>query len=84
VLLGEAAFVLVTSVAIGLAVGIPMAYLFVQILRRVFIVPPTSLSFPLSEVALLAGLLVVTIGLAAAIISAAIRRIRLVEFLRAE
>jgi hypothetical protein len=35
-------------------------------------------------VALLAGLLVVTIGLAAAIISAAIRRIRLVEFLRAE
>jgi putative ABC transport system permease protein len=84
VLLGEAAFVLVTSVAIGLAVGVPMAYLFVQILRRVFIVPPTSLSFPLSEVALLAGLLVVTIGLAAAIISAAIRRIRLVEFLRAE
>jgi len=84
VLLGEAAFVLVTSVVIGLIVGVPMAYLFVQILRRVFIVPPTSLSFPLSEVALLGGLLVVTIGLSSAIISAAIRRIRLVEFLRAE
>jgi hypothetical protein len=84
VILGEAAFVLVTSVAIGLLIGVPMAYLFIQILRRVFIVPPTSLSFPLSEVALLSGLLVVTLALAAGIISAAIRRIRLVGFLRAE
>jgi putative ABC transport system permease protein len=83
-ILGEAALVLVASVAIGLVTGVPMAYLFVQILRRVFVVPPTSLSFPPSEALVLAGLLLVTLALSAALIAAALRRMRLVELLRQE
>jgi putative ABC transport system permease protein len=84
VILGEAALVVVASVAIGLVTGVPMAYLFVQILRRVFVVPPTSLSFPPSEALVLVGLLLVTLALSAALIAAALRRMRLVELLRQE
>ena len=84
VILGEAALVLVASVAIGLVTGVPMAYLFVQILRRVFVVPPTSLSFPLSGALVLLGLLLVTLVLSAALIAGALRRMRLAELLRQE
>jgi hypothetical protein len=50
----------------------------------VFVVPPTSLSFPPSEALVLAGLLLVTLALSAALIAAALRRMRLVELLRQE
>jgi putative ABC transport system permease protein len=84
VVLGEPVFVLAVSVLVGIVISIPMAFMFVQVLRRIFIVPPDTLSFPPTEALLLAGLLVVTIALSAAIISAAIRRMRLVELLRGE
>jgi len=81
---GEVVLVATTSVCIGTVIGIPMAYLFEQILRRVFVVPPTRLALPSSALVLVVVLLFVTLLVAAAIISAAIRRLRLVELLRAE
>ena len=38
VILGEAVVVIVTSIVVGALLGAPMAYMFVQILRRIFIV----------------------------------------------
>ncbi len=84
VILGEAVIVLVVSIIVGLAIGVPMAYMFTQILRRIFVVPPSSLSLPPSEALLLGGLLVVTVALSSALISGALRRMRLVELLREE
>jgi len=81
---GEVALVATTSVCIGTVIGVPMAYLFEQILRRVFVVPPTRLSLPPSAFLSVVVLLVVTLAIAAAIIAAAIRSVRLVELLRAE
>ncbi|MDQ6798341.1 MAG: DUF11 domain-containing protein [Actinomycetota bacterium] len=81
---GEVVVVATTSVCIGTVIGIPMAYLFEQILRRVFVVPPTRLALPSSAFFLVVVLLFVILAVAAAIISAAIRKLRLVELLRAE
>jgi len=80
---GETVFVASTSVVVGTLVGIPMAYLFEQILRRIFVVPP-GLRVPLSAGALVVGVLAVTLVVSGVIVSAAIRRLRLVELLRAE
>ncbi|MGI8777454.1 MAG: hypothetical protein ACR2LJ_08725 [Acidimicrobiales bacterium] len=73
-----------TSVCIATVIGIPMAYLFEQILRRVFVVPPIRITLPPSAFVLVVVLRFVTLLVAAAIISAATRRLRLVELLRAE
>ena len=56
IVLGEAAIVATASVVVGTIIGVPMAYMFVQILRRIFVVPPT-LSSPDSLPLLLLGLL---------------------------
>jgi putative ABC transport system permease protein len=82
--LSEAALVLVVSVIIGLLIGVPMAFLFIQILRHVFVVPPTQLSLPPSQGLFLAGLLAITLVLSAVIIGAAQRRMRVIELLRQE
>jgi hypothetical protein len=58
--------------------------MFAQILRRIFVVPPSHLSVPPVVGLLLVGLLVVTVTVSAVIIAAAGRRLRLVELLRAE
>jgi len=84
VILGEATVVLLVSVLVGLVIGVPMAFMFVQILRRIFVVPPSSLTFPTSTVLLLAAVLIVSLALSAALIAAALRRMRLVELLRQE
>jgi len=81
---GEVVLVASTGVVVGTVVGIPMAYLFEQILRRVFVVPPDRLALSPSAFALVAVLLGLTLAVAASIISTAIRRLRLVELLRAE
>ena len=57
IFLGEAAIVATVSVVVGTLIGVPMAYMFVQVLRRIFVVPPT-LSVPPSLALLLLGLLV--------------------------
>lgn len=83
-ILTEAALVAIVSAVVGTVIGVPMAYMFVQILRRVFIVPPASVSMPPSGAVVLGALVVGTIAIAAVIISAAIRRVKMVELLRAE
>jgi putative ABC transport system permease protein len=83
ILLGEAVIVASVSTVAGAIIGVPMAYMFIQILRRIFIVPP-RLSYPPALALLLVGVAVVTIAVAAAIVSVAVRRLRVVEFLRAE
>jgi putative ABC transport system permease protein len=81
--LAEAALVATAGVVVGTVVGVPMAQLFVQILRRIFIVPPV-LSVTPSLAALLLGLLLVTVAIAAAILAVSARRLKLVELLRTE
>ncbi len=83
IFLGEAAIVATVSVVVGTLIGVPMAYMFVQILRRIFVVPP-ALSVPPSLALLLLGLLVVTVAVSAAILSVSARRLKLVELLRTE
>lgn len=83
-ILGEATIVVGVGIVVGLAIGIPMAFMFVQILRRIFVVPPSSLTFPTSTAVLLAAVLVVSLGVSAAVIAGALRRMRLVELLRQE
>ena len=83
VLLGEAVIVASVSTVAGTIIGVPMAYMFIQVLRRIFVVPP-RLSYPPALALLLLGVAVVTIAVAAAIVSVAVRRLRVVEFLRAE
>lgn len=84
VILGEAAIVSTAGIVVGAVIGLPMAYMFVQILRRIFVVPPAGVSVPPSAFALLLGVLAVTLALAAALVSVAIRRLRLLELLRTE
>jgi ABC-type antimicrobial peptide transport system permease subunit len=82
-MLGEASIVAAVSVVVGSVIGVPMAYMFVQVLRRIFVVPPT-LSVPPSLALLLVGLLAVTVAISAAILSVSARRLKLVELLRTE
>jgi len=82
-LLGEAVIVASVSTVAGAIIGVPMAYMFIQVLRRIFMVPP-RLAFPPALALLLLGVGVLTIAVAAAIVSVAVRRLRVVEFLRAE
>jgi putative ABC transport system permease protein len=84
VLLGEAVLVATVSTVAGTLIGVPMAYMFIQILRRIFVVPPAALSYPDSLPLLLVGVAAVTIAVAAVIVSLAVRRLHLVEYLRSE
>ncbi len=83
IMLGEASIVATLSLVVGTVIGVPMAYMFVQVLRRIFVVPPT-LSVPPSLALLLLGLLAVTVAVSAAILSVSARRLKLVELLRTE
>jgi len=84
VLLGEAVIVASVSTLAGTLIGVPMAYMFIQVLRRIFVVPPERLSYPASLPLLLAGVAAVTIAVAAVMVTVAVRRLHLVEYLRSE
>jgi len=84
ILLGEAVIVTFVSTVAGTLIGVPMAFMFIQVLRRIFVVPPDSLSYPASLPLLLVGVAALTIVVAAAIVSVAVRRLHLVEYLRSE
>ena len=84
VLLGEAVIVTSVSTVAGTLIGVPMAFMFIQVLRRIFVVPPDRLSYPASLPLLLVAVAAVTIAVAAVIVSVAVRRLHLVEFLRSE
>lgn len=82
--LSEPIIIAATGTVIGARLGVPMAYLFVQILGHMFVVPPTTLTVPGSQALLLVGMLLLTITASAVTTAIAVRRVRLVELLRAE
>ncbi|HYM51781.1 MAG TPA: FtsX-like permease family protein [Candidatus Limnocylindrales bacterium] len=83
-LLGEAGTVTVVSLVLGALVGAGMALLFVQILTPLFTIPPSSISVPAGELALLAGAVVGATAAAVLAAGTTIRRLSLVELLREE
>lgn len=80
--LGEAGIVAVASLVVGVAVGIPMAVMSVQILQPVFTVPPHGVTVPFGQLALLVGLVVAAVAVTATIATSSLRRTHLVEILR--
>ncbi len=56
--------------------------MFVQILRRIFIIPPARLHVPGLGVATFIALVIVTTTVASLVTTATLRRLRLVEILR--
>jgi putative ABC transport system permease protein len=82
--LGEAALVAVLSLGVGAAVGAAMAAMFVQILASLFTIPPTSLTVPTGQLALLASLVLAGMGLSVLLAARSLRRLNPVELLREE
>jgi putative ABC transport system permease protein len=80
--LGEAGIVAVAALLIGLAVGLPMAVMSVQILQPVFTVPPSGITVPVTQLALLTGLVLAAVAVASGIAASSLRRAHLVEILR--
>jgi putative ABC transport system permease protein len=83
-LAGEAAVVAVLALLTGAAVGTAMAFLFVQILRPVFTLPPDRLTFPVDQVLSLAALGVGAMAVSALAAGALLRRLQPMELLREE
>lgn len=61
-----------------------MAYLFVQILRPLFTLPPERLTFPIAEMGTLAALVLGGTFASALAASGIVRRLKPVELLREE
>jgi putative ABC transport system permease protein len=83
-LLGEAGLVAAVSLVIGGLVGTAMAYMYVQILRPLFTLPPQSLSVPGQQVAVLVVAVLGVSALCALLAASYVRRLSLVELLREE
>ncbi|HKB37610.1 MAG TPA: FtsX-like permease family protein, partial [Gemmataceae bacterium] len=84
IVVGEAALVAVGGLVIGSIAGTVMAYMFVQILRPIFVLPPERLTFPVGLLGTLAGLVIVGSVLSALAASALVRRLKPIELLREE
>jgi hypothetical protein len=69
---------------IGTLVGTVMAYLFVQILRPLFTLPPDRLAFPTGQMGTLAALILCVMTLSALAAGGILRRLKPVELLREE
>jgi putative ABC transport system permease protein len=83
-IVGEAALVAAYGLLIGLLVGTLMAYLFVQILRPLFTLPPDRLAFPPGQLATLVALVLGAMAISAFAASGILRRLKPVELLREE
>lgn len=83
-IVGEAALVAICGLVIGGLVGFGMAYMFVQVLRPVFTLPPNRLTLPAAELGLLAGLVLGGMAVSALIASGMLRRLKPMELLREE
>ncbi len=83
-LVGEAASVAVLALLIAVVVGTAMAYLFVQILRPVFTLPPDRLSFPPDQMVSLAALVLAAMAVSTLAASAVLRRLKAIELIREE
>ncbi len=83
-LIGEAAVVSLIALLLAALVGTAMAYMFVQILRPVFTLPPERLSFPPEQVAGLALLVLGAMAVSALAASLLLRRLKPIELVREE
>jgi putative ABC transport system permease protein len=84
IIAGEAGIVAVASLVIGIAVGLAMAVISVQILQPVFTIPPAGIAMQWSALGLFILLIAAATVLAAFIGGFAQRRAHLVEILREE
>jgi putative ABC transport system permease protein len=84
IVVGESALVAVGGLLIGSIAGTVMAYMFVQILRPIFVLPPERLTFPLGLLGTLAALVMGGSVLSALAASALVRRLNPIELLREE
>jgi putative ABC transport system permease protein len=83
-LVGEAALVAVGGLVLGGLVGGAMAYMYVQVLRPVFTLPPERLALPADQLGTLAGVVLGGMVVAALAASGMLRRLRPMERLREE
>jgi putative ABC transport system permease protein len=83
-IVGEAALVATCGLLVGVLIGTLMAYLFVQILRPLFTLPPDRLAFPAGQMTALAALVLTGMAVSTLAASAILRRLRPVELLREE
>jgi ABC-type antimicrobial peptide transport system permease subunit len=83
-LLGEAAVVAILGVVVALGVSTAMAFMFVQILRPVFTLPPDRINFPVEQLTSLAGLAVGSMLVCSLGAGVLLRRINPVELVREE
>jgi putative ABC transport system permease protein len=83
-IVGEAALVAILGVIVGVLIGTLMAFLFIQILRPLFTLPPDRLTFPPRQMALLAGVVLGGMAISALAASSILRRLRPAELLREE
>jgi putative ABC transport system permease protein len=82
--IGEAAVVAICGLVIGGLVGTGMAYLFVQVLRPVFTLPPERLTLPAGQLGALAALVLGGMAVSALAASGMLRRLKPIELLREE
>jgi putative ABC transport system permease protein len=82
--LGEASAVAVCSLVVGGVVGVAMALMFVRVLAPLFTIPPSSLTIPVEELALLATLVLGGMGLSALLSGRNLNRLSPMEVLREE
>ena len=82
--LGEAALVAAVGLLIGSLVGAGMAFMFVQVLRPVFTLPPDRLTLPAVQLGALAGLVLGGMAVSALIATGILRRLKPMELLREE
>jgi putative ABC transport system permease protein len=81
---GEAALVAVCGLVSGILIGTGMAYMYVQVLRPVFTLPPDRLTLPPQQLGVLAGLVLVAMAVSALLASGLLRRLKPMELLREE
>lgn len=84
IVVGESTLVAVGGLLVGSIAGTVMAYMFVQILRPIFVLPPERLTFPLGLLGTLAALVIGGSVLSALGASALVRRLNPIELLREE
>jgi putative ABC transport system permease protein len=82
--IAESGLIAVVGLAIGMLVGLGMAYLYVQVLRPVFTLPPEQLSLPPAPLGILAGLVLFSMATSAILASGNLRRLKPMELLREE
>jgi putative ABC transport system permease protein len=82
--IAEAALIAVMGLAIGMLVGIGTAFMYVQVLRPVFTLPPERLRLPPDQLAILAGLVLFFMAASAILASGRLRKLKPMELLREE